>query len=70
MSPAWIGFLRGLGMVALTAVLSFVGDQANLAFLDPKIALLLSGIALTIEGVIEKSTGKQLFGAATPAPRV
>ncbi len=67
MSPATIGFLRGLGMVVLTAILAFVGNQANLSFLSPQVALVVSGFALFAEGLVEKGTGNPLFGAVTRA---
>ena len=61
---AFIGFLRALGFVLLTTGLTFVGDTANLAWLPPQAALLISGIALAIEHAIEARSGKALFGAA------
>lgn len=54
-------------MVALTAILAFVGNQANLPFLNPQMALYISGAALFIEGIIEKRTGNALFGSVRPA---
>lgn len=60
---AFIGFLRAFGLVLLTAALTYLGDAANLAFLEPQVALLISGIALAIEHAIESRTGNALFGA-------
>lgn len=64
LSPALLGFLRGLGVFVLMAVLSYVGAVEHLAFLNPATAALISTIALSIEHMIEGSTGKALFGAA------
>ena len=60
---ALIGFLRALGFTVLATVLHFLGDAANLAFLEGPWPLLISGIALSIEHAIEANTGKALFGA-------
>lgn len=62
-SPASEAFLRGLGMVVLTGILTFIGNQANLPFLNPQTGLIVSGFALWLEGLIENKTGKALFGA-------
>lgn len=62
LSPATVAFLRGLGFVVLTAVLTFIGNQANIAFLGPQTSVIISGLAIWLEGVVEKNTGKPLFG--------
>jgi hypothetical protein len=60
---ALIGFARALGVVILTAVLSYVGSADNLSFLNPATATLISGLALALEHVIEAKTGRALMGA-------
>lgn len=59
---AFIGFARGLGVVVLTAVLSYLGAADHLTFLNPAVAALVSAVALAIENAIESGTGKALFG--------
>ena len=61
-SPAFEGFLRGLGFVLLTALLAFIGNQTNIAFFGTY-ALPISGLALWLEGIVKGSTGNALFGA-------
>jgi hypothetical protein len=60
---ALIGIARGLGVVVLTAALSYLGNVDNLTVLSPNIALVISLVALAIEHAIESSTGRALFGA-------
>jgi hypothetical protein len=60
---AFIGFVRGLGVVLLTAGLSYLGVAEHLNFLNPTVATLISAIALGLENAIESNTGKALFGA-------
>lgn len=62
-SPALLGFLRGLGLIIITAVLSYLGAAENLAFLNPITASLIATIALSIEHSIEAKSGRALFGA-------
>lgn len=64
MSPATIAFFRALGIVVLTAVLAFIGNQANISFLAPQYAVIISGLAVWLEGVVEGKTGNPLFGFA------
>lgn len=66
MSPGLLGFLRGLAMVVLLAVLSFIGDVSHLSpWMSIGMASLVSSLALAIEHAIEAKTGNALFGAAT-----
>ena len=60
----YIGFLRGLGVVILIAVLGYVGNAANWAFLEnPWLAGLIAAVAAAIEHNIEDKKGRALFGA-------
>jgi hypothetical protein len=63
-SPALLGFIRGISFAALTAVLSYVGVAEHLSFLNPAIASLIAALALAAEHAIADNTGKALFGAA------
>lgn len=64
MSPSVIGFLRALGVVILTAVLSYLGDASHLnGVVSTSIAALISAIALGLEHSIEEKKGTALFGA-------
>jgi len=60
---AIIGFVRGLGMVMLTAGLSYLGSVEHLSWLSPGTATLVAALALAIEHAIEAGTGKALFGS-------
>lgn len=63
LSNTFTSFLKGLGFVLLTALLAFIGNEANLSFLSPNIALIISGLAVWLESTIEGKTGMSLFGA-------
>jgi hypothetical protein len=59
-----LGFLRGLGVIVLAAVLTYIGDATNLqGILTPRSSALIAMIALSIEHSIEGKTGNALFGA-------
>lgn len=63
MSPAFLGFIRGIGFAVLVAILTFVGNAANLSgVLNPATASLIAALALAIEHAIQGSTGNALFG--------
>ena len=62
-SPLLLGFLRGLGFVVLTAVLGYVGNAANLSFLNPTVAGLIAAVVLAAEHAYAAKTGSGLFGA-------
>ena len=50
MPSTLIGFLRGLGLVVLLAVLSWLANAANLSGLvNPTVGSLIAVIALTLE---------------------
>lgn len=64
LSPAIIGFLRGLGMVALLAVLTYLGNAANLTgIVTPVLATLIASAALAFENSLTAKTGNALLGA-------
>ena len=61
-SAGLLGFLRGLGVLLLTAALGYVGDVSHLSWLGlPWSAIIASG-ALAIEHWVEGGTGNALFG--------
>ena len=64
MNPLLLGALRGAGVAAIIAVLSYFGSADHLGFLNPTTASLVAMVVLAIEHSIEASTGKALFGAA------
>lgn len=63
MKTAIIGFLRALGIVIITAVLSYLGSADHLSFLSPAVAALIAGLAGALEAVIQGQTGRALLGA-------
>lgn len=61
---AQAGFLKGLGLVILAAVASFLADSANLhGLLNPAIATLVAAFASSLESHIKSRTNNALFGA-------
>lgn len=63
-SPAFLGFLRALGVLVIVTVLGYVGDITNLSFLsNPFLEATIASIALAIEHGIQNKTGSALFGA-------
>lgn len=61
-SPAFLGFLRGLGMFVLIAVLSYIGSADHLSFLNPTVASAIAGVALWVEHSLSPS-GTAVFGS-------
>jgi hypothetical protein len=61
-SPALIGFLRGLGVVVLTAFLTYAGNATNLTFLSPGTALIVAAIALFADHALSQPS-TALFGS-------
>lgn len=55
--------MKGLMLVVVLAVVSYVADTANLGFLSPAVATIVAGLASAIESSIKANTGKALFGA-------
>lgn len=62
-APAWEGFIRGLAIAIIIGGLSFIGNQANLSWLNPATATIVASIAVFIEGIVQKYSGSALFGA-------
>ncbi len=44
-SPLLLGSLRGLGVVLLAALLTYMGNTANLPFLSPEVAGIVAALA-------------------------
>lgn len=66
MNPAMLGFVRGLGVAVLAAVLVFMGDVANLSgVLRPEVAAIVSALALSLEEFLANKKGRALFGAVS-----
>lgn len=63
--PNWLeGFLRGVGLVLLVALLGYLGDRNHLSFIgNPVIVTLIVGLAASWEASIKASSGSGLFGA-------
>ncbi len=63
-NDAWLGFLRGLGVAVLIAVLHFIGDATHLAIIgSPVIVAILSSGALALEHYLAEGNTTALFGA-------
>ncbi len=66
MSPALLGFLRGVLFAVVVAILTYLGDATNLSnLLNPTTASVVAALALAIEHSIEAKTGNALFGTVT-----
>lgn len=66
LTPAQLGLARGLGVAILLAVLTFIGDSANLnGIVSVSAASIISGLALSLEHYLEAKSGNTtaLFGA-------
>lgn len=64
LSPAQLGFIRGVGYAVLAAVVTYLADPAHLTFLNGSLGLVVAGVAQALEQAIEAKTGSSLFGAA------
>jgi hypothetical protein len=63
-TPALNGFLKGLLMVVVLGVASFLEDKANLTgVVNPIVATLIAAIASSVESHIRATTGRGLLGA-------
>lgn len=63
-NPAQLGFLRGLGVVLLTGILTYLGDATHLqGVLNPATASFISMLALSFEHYLEGKRGMALFGS-------
>lgn len=64
MNPALLGLFRGLGFAVLMAVLSYLGNAANLSgVVDTSLAAVISSIVLAIEHSLASKGDTALFGA-------
>ncbi len=64
LNPAVLGLVRGLGFTVLLAVLSFVGNAANLhGLVNESLAGLIAAGALALEHSLESKGEGALFGA-------
>ncbi len=65
LSPAVLGLIRGIGFAIVLAVLTFLGNEVNLAPIigDTLATLIASGI-LAYEHSLESKGQGALFGAA------
>lgn len=67
-SPSTAGFLKGLLIVVVLAVVSFLGDAAHLTgVLNPVLAALVAGVFSGIESKMKANTDGEtgLFGAVS-----
>ena len=67
-TPAFAGFVKGLLIVVVLAVVSFMGDQANLTgIMSPVLATLVASIFSSVESSMKAKSGGNtaLFGAVT-----
>lgn len=66
LSPAVIGFLRGLMVAVIIGVLTFLANAANLHGIVPdSVASLIAMLALSFEHTIAAGTNTALFGSVT-----
>lgn len=63
LTPAQNGFIKGVGLAVLSAVVAYVSDPSHLTFLSSGIALVVAGIASSFESHIKDQTGRGLMGA-------
>lgn len=66
-NPALEGFLRGVGLVVLTAIVSYLTDASHLAFINnPLVVTLIIGLAASFENHLKDNGAGALFGAVRP----
>lgn len=66
LTPAQNGFIKGLAIVIVTAVVGYVSNEANLApLVGNGLAFIIAGIVSSLESYVRSETGKGLLGAAT-----
>lgn len=62
-TPAQKGFIHGIAIALLSAVLIYLGDASHLTmWVSVPTATLIAALAMAIEENIQSSTGKALFG--------
>jgi len=64
LSPGVAGFIKGIGIVILSAVAVYVSDPTHLTFLGAGAALLVAGVASGVESWLktQSSNTTALFG--------
>lgn len=63
-----IGFIKAIGVVVITAILSYLGNAAHLnGVLSPVLASLVAALAASLESHFKDASGntEALFGAVT-----
>lgn len=66
LSPAWIGFIKALGVVIVYAVVAFATDATHLnSVLGPAAAAIVAGLAASLESYLKSQSQNTtaLFGA-------
>lgn len=64
LTPGQLGLVRGLGMAVLMAILTFLGDSANLnGIVSAAGAGIISALALSLEHYMASGSTTALFGA-------
>lgn len=67
MSTAWKGFFRGVCVIGLEGVLSYIGVAGHLdGIVSAGLAAVVASGALALEHWVEAQTGYALFGAISP----
>lgn len=65
-SPSVAGFIKGIGIAVILAVVTYLGDSSHLGtVVSPSIAVLVAAVASAIESSLKASSGgtSALFGA-------
>ena len=67
MTISQIGFFKGIGVVLLAALLSYLGDASNLTGIinNPFVITLVVGLASSLESYIKDKKGTAFFGAVS-----
>jgi len=66
LTRAQIGFVKGIGLVLLTGVVGYLANAANLnGVVSGGTALIIAGIASSIESYMQAKGSGGLFGAVS-----
>lgn len=64
MTPAQLGFVRGVGSIILMGVLTYLADASHLnGLVSVSVATIIAGLAAALESSLSNGTGTALFGA-------
>lgn len=64
LTPSQISFIKGIGIVVVVSILTYLGDAAHLnGIVSPVIATLIAALASSYEAHLREQTGAALFGA-------